>query len=193
MVVVRRLWLENPQFGAPEVLRRATALTTSSSHACRAPVAFDRLRKFHVSTPRQCWPFATGTRRSWPATARSPLATRSSSRTPGRSAASTTTASSPGSPAQPLIRLRLFSRFEAKLEQYRGNLDRSAVELAKDWRTDRMLRRLEAMLIVMDQKVDLPALGQRRSDRARRWHHCDWIRRRVRHGGGKGARAPHPT
>ena len=46
----------------------------------------------------------------------------------------------------------LFSRFEAKLEQYRGNLDRSAVELAKDWRTDRLLRRLEAMLIVMDRK-----------------------------------------
>ena len=44
----------------------------------------------------------------------------------------------------------LFSRFEAKLEQYRGNIERSAVELAKDWRTDRILRRLEAMLIVMD-------------------------------------------
>src|SRR5687768_4588014 len=47
----------------------------------------------------------------------------------------------------------LFSRFEAKLEQYRGNLDRSAVELAKDWRTDRLLRRLEAMLIVMDTRA----------------------------------------
>ena len=47
----------------------------------------------------------------------------------------------------------LFSRFEAKLEQYRGNLDRAAVELAKDWRTDRILRRLEAMLVVMDPKV----------------------------------------
>jgi ATP-dependent HslUV protease, peptidase subunit HslV len=47
----------------------------------------------------------------------------------------------------------LFSRFESKLEQYRGNLERSAVELAKDWRTDRMLRRLEAMLIVMDAKT----------------------------------------
>jgi len=46
----------------------------------------------------------------------------------------------------------LFSRFEAKLEQYRGNLERSSVELAKDWRTDRFLRRLEAMLIVMDAK-----------------------------------------
>jgi ATP-dependent HslUV protease subunit HslV len=46
----------------------------------------------------------------------------------------------------------LFSRFEAKLEQYRGNLERSAVELAKDWRTDRMLRRLEAMLLVMDAR-----------------------------------------
>ena len=44
----------------------------------------------------------------------------------------------------------LFSRFEAKLEQYAGNLGRSAVELAKDWRTDRMLRHLEALLIVCD-------------------------------------------
>jgi ATP-dependent HslUV protease subunit HslV len=44
----------------------------------------------------------------------------------------------------------LFGRFEAKLEQYRGNLERSAVELAKDWRSDRVLRRLEAMLIVAD-------------------------------------------
>src|SRR3954462_8450896 len=47
----------------------------------------------------------------------------------------------------------LFSRFEAKLEQYRGNLERSAVELAKDWRTDRALRRLEAMLVVMDTQT----------------------------------------
>jgi ATP-dependent HslUV protease subunit HslV len=45
----------------------------------------------------------------------------------------------------------LFSRFESKLEQYRGQLERSAVELAKDWRTDRALRRLEAMLVVMDR------------------------------------------
>ena len=47
----------------------------------------------------------------------------------------------------------LFARFEAKLEQYRGNLERSAVELAKDWRTDRALRRLEAMLIVLDKNA----------------------------------------
>ena len=46
----------------------------------------------------------------------------------------------------------LFSRFESKLEQHRGNLERSAVELAKDWRSDRLLRRLEAMLLVMDKK-----------------------------------------
>src|SRR6187397_3240124 len=45
----------------------------------------------------------------------------------------------------------LFARFESKLEQYRGNLERSAVELAKDWRSDRILRRLEAMLIVVDK------------------------------------------
>src|SRR5213595_941373 len=42
----------------------------------------------------------------------------------------------------------LFSRFEAKLEEYRGNMERAAVELARDWRTDRLLRRLEAMLVV---------------------------------------------
>jgi len=47
----------------------------------------------------------------------------------------------------------LFSRFESKLEQYRGNLERSAVELARDWRTDRLLRRLEAMLIVADAQA----------------------------------------
>jgi ATP-dependent HslUV protease subunit HslV len=44
----------------------------------------------------------------------------------------------------------LFTRFEAKLEQYNGNLPRSVVELAKDWRTDRMLRHLEALLVVAD-------------------------------------------
>lgn len=47
----------------------------------------------------------------------------------------------------------LFSRFEAKLEQHRGNLERSAVELARDWRVDRALRRLEAMLLVADARV----------------------------------------
>ena len=47
----------------------------------------------------------------------------------------------------------LFGRFESKLEQYRGNLERSAVELAKDWRTDRALRRLEAMLVVADHRA----------------------------------------
>jgi len=46
----------------------------------------------------------------------------------------------------------LFERFEAKLEQFSGNLTRAAVELAKDWRTDKSLRRLEAMLIVADQE-----------------------------------------
>ena len=45
----------------------------------------------------------------------------------------------------------LFEKFEGKLDQYQGNLTRAAVELAKDWRTDRMLRRLEALLIVADK------------------------------------------
>ena len=47
----------------------------------------------------------------------------------------------------------LFSRFESKLEEHRGNLDRAAVELARDWRADRVLRRLEAMLLVADAKL----------------------------------------
>ncbi|MFW6131358.1 MAG: ATP-dependent protease subunit HslV [Candidatus Aminicenantaceae bacterium] len=45
----------------------------------------------------------------------------------------------------------LFSRFESKLEEYRGNLSRAAIELAKDWRTDKVLRRLEALLVVADK------------------------------------------
>ena len=48
--------------------------------------------------------------------------------------------------------LSLFSRFEQKLEEFHGNLSRSVVELAKDWRTDRALRHLEALLLVADQK-----------------------------------------
>jgi ATP-dependent HslUV protease subunit HslV len=53
----------------------------------------------------------------------------------------------------------LFERFEAKLEKHQGNLLRSAVELAKDWRTDRMLRRLEAMLAVADRETSLLITG----------------------------------
>ena len=53
----------------------------------------------------------------------------------------------------------LFERFEAKLDKHQGNLLRSAVELAKDWRTDRMLRRLEAMLAVADREVSLIITG----------------------------------
>ncbi len=53
----------------------------------------------------------------------------------------------------------LFERFEAKLEKHQGNLLRSAVELAKDWRTDRILRRLEAMLAVADHETSLIVTG----------------------------------
>ena len=53
----------------------------------------------------------------------------------------------------------LFSRFEARLEEHRGNLPRAAVELAKDWRTDRVLRRLEALLGVADRDHSLIVSG----------------------------------
>ncbi len=68
--------------------------------------------------------------------------------------------------------LTLFERFEAKLEKHQGNLVRSAVELTKDWRTDRVLRRLEAMLVVADSEASLIISGNGRQ------------RRRVRAGGG---------
>jgi ATP-dependent HslUV protease subunit HslV len=54
----------------------------------------------------------------------------------------------------------LFERFEAKLEKHQGHLTRAAVELAKDWRTDRMLRRLEALLAVADRTTSLILTGQ---------------------------------
>src|SRR3954465_12505961 len=54
----------------------------------------------------------------------------------------------------------LFGRFEAKLEQYAGNLGRAAVELAKDWRTDKSLRHLEALLLVADQGQTFLISGQ---------------------------------
>jgi ATP-dependent HslUV protease subunit HslV len=54
----------------------------------------------------------------------------------------------------------LFSRFEAKLEQYHGNIGRAAVELAKDWRTDKFLRHLEALLLVSDKEATFLLSGQ---------------------------------
>ena len=54
----------------------------------------------------------------------------------------------------------LFARFESKLEQYHGNLGRAAVELGKDWRTDKMLRQLEALLLVADQNQTFLISGQ---------------------------------
>jgi ATP-dependent HslUV protease subunit HslV len=53
----------------------------------------------------------------------------------------------------------LFSRFETKLEEHRDNLERAAIELAKDWRTDKMLRQLEALLIVADKTTSLLISG----------------------------------
>ena len=53
----------------------------------------------------------------------------------------------------------LFEKFEGKLEEYRGNLRRAAVELAKDWRTDRVLRRLEALLAVADAETSMILSG----------------------------------
>jgi len=53
----------------------------------------------------------------------------------------------------------LFEKFEAKLSEFRGNLRRAAVELAKDWRTDRVLRRLEALMVVTDGRTSCYCRG----------------------------------
>jgi ATP-dependent HslUV protease subunit HslV len=74
----------------------------------------------------------------------------------------------------------LFERFEGKLEKHGGNLTRAAVEMAKDWRTDRMLRRLEALLIVADGGTTLISVGQWRRDRAGTESGGDWLRRELR-------------
>ena len=55
--------------------------------------------------------------------------------------------------------MALFSKFEAKIEEYRGSLERAAVELAKEWRTDRVLRRLEAFLVVADRDASFLLSG----------------------------------
>jgi ATP-dependent HslUV protease, peptidase subunit HslV len=55
--------------------------------------------------------------------------------------------------------MALFTKFEAKIEEYRGNLERAAVELARDWRTDRVLRRLEAFLVVADRDASFLLSG----------------------------------
>ena len=83
--------------------------------------------------------------------------------------------------------LTLFDKFEAKLQEFNGNLRRAAVELAKDWRTDRILRRLEAMLVVADRRKLAADFRRRRRDRARRRPDRDRLGRQFR--AGRGARA----
>ena len=56
--------------------------------------------------------------------------------------------------------MALFTKFESKIEEYRGNLERAAVELAKEWRTDRLLRRLESLLLVAEKDHTLLISGQ---------------------------------
>ena len=90
----------------------------------------------------------------------------------------------------------LFERLEAKLEQYQGQLARACVELAKDWRTDRYLRRLEAMMLVADKSQRLHSDRDRRRARAggRRQRVGDGHRigRQLRAGGRAGAAADRP-
>jgi hypothetical protein len=81
----------------------------------------------------------------------------------------------------------LFERFEAKLEKHHGHLVRAAVELAKDWRTDRALRRLEALLAVADRDPLADHHRQRRCHRARERADRHRLGRPLRAGRGAGA------
>ena len=78
----------------------------------------------------------------------------------------------------------LFERLEAKLEQYSGQLTRACVELAKDWRTDRYLRRLEAMMAVADKEVSLILSGTGDVLEPEDEHHRHRLGRRLCAGGG---------
>ena len=84
--------------------------------------------------------------------------------------------------------LALFARFENKLQEFQGNLERASVELAKDWRTDRALRQLQAQMIVTGANHSFLSLRQRRPDSARRGR-SDGYRFRLGGGarGGQGA------
>src|SRR5258705_6164319 len=90
--------------------------------------------------------------------------------------------------------ITLMEKLEEKLERYPGNLARAAVELAKDWRSDRVLRRLEALLVVADVAHGYVISGADRqnaivgrADRARRWHSGDRLRWSLRAPVGTGA------
>ena len=79
----------------------------------------------------------------------------------------------------------LFTRFEGKLEEYRGNLSRAAVELAKDWRTDRALRHLQALLIVADKDINIATQWEWGSHRTGRRDCSSWFRWSLRSGRGQ--------
>ena len=85
----------------------------------------------------------------------------------------------------------LFSRFEAKLDQYRGNLERSAVELAKDWRTDRGAAAPRGDARRGRRAVHVSAVGHRRPHRAGRRHSRDRVGWQLRHGRRPGAGPAH--
>jgi HslV component of HslUV peptidase. Threonine peptidase. MEROPS family T01B len=93
------------------------------------------------------------------ATARSPWATSSSRARRARCASSTTARCWRAFAGATADAFTLFERFEAKLEKHQGHLTRAAIELTKDWRTDRVLRRLEAMLAVADASASLIITG----------------------------------
>src|SRR6201997_4408122 len=87
----------------------------------------------------------------------------------------------------------LFSRFESKLEQYHGNIGRAAVELAKDWRTDKFLRHLEALLLVSDKDQTFLLSGQGDVIEPRHWNRSDRLWWSICPGRRRSARGTYQT
>ena len=87
----------------------------------------------------------------------------------------------------------LFEKFDSKLEKYRGNLTRAAVELAKDWRTDKVLRRLEALLIVVDKEHSFIISGSGRCYRTGGRYCSNRFRRKLCVGCSEGNAKPYET
>ena len=81
----------------------------------------------------------------------------------------------------------LTEKFEAKLEQFSGSLMRAAVELARDWRSDKAMRNLEAMLICTDGDGAAGGFRQWGGHRCGRWHYGHWLGRQLCAGSGQGA------
>ena len=158
----RRLALDSGDARAMRASRPRSAILTSASIVSKRSIAVPiREPESDTRHPRHDDPVRAPCRQSG-GRGRRPGQRRPDhheARAHARCAACTTTRCSSGFAGSTADALTLFDKFEGKLQEFNGNLRRAAVEMAKDWRTDRVLRRLEAMLIVADRESSLLISG----------------------------------